>query len=689
MAAIQVIIVAIVAGVALSMGVISLLVGLHRHGEKTDLVFGILCILQFFFLISPPFGLVKSDHAPYAADLLIKRAFNYSFSGLFPWFVFYYSGYKNKVLPTVIGSLAGLCYLGMAFNRDNSPVPLFVYPILICLALIIIHGFQGVRYMKENGERRRAASFRLAMYIFLLLYIVSATYQLGNAYFMPVFHQRVFFPVNLFPIAFIVIMGIRLRTHSIQKFQLEKILGIKNQEWESLLNHIQLIIVRLDRDGNIRYINPYAVRLLQYDSYKEIIGKNWFSYFLPGPESNAAKEIFANMETHRSDTTFFKNSIITRDGLEKIVTWNNELFFDENQKINGIMSIGSDITDQELAFQRIKQLKSELEKENLLLKGEPLPEWMLQEIIGKSDALIYAVQKAGKVATSQASVLLEGETGVGKELFAELIQRNSSRVNEPFVKINCGALPAELIEDELFGHEKGAFTGASQMRKGRFEIAQGGTIFLDEIGELPLSLQPKLLRVLQNGEFERIGGQQTIKIDVRIIAATNRNLKTEVEEGRFRDDLYYRLNVFPITIPPLRSRKEDIPMLVRYFIERKSQKHSKSFKSISKADLNNLVQYGWPGNIRELKNVIERSVISSDNNQTLKLDWFYEGIQEEKGGGLPKSLEQIEKEHIIKVLQECHWRVSGDHGAAERLTMNPNTLRSKMRKLKINRETVG
>jgi transcriptional regulator with GAF, ATPase, and Fis domain len=192
---------------------------------------------------------------------------------------------------------------------------------------------------------------------------------------------------------------------------------------------------------------------------------------------------------------------------------------------------------------------------------------------------------------------------------------------------------------------------------------------------------------LQNGEFERIGGQQTIKIDVRVIAATNRDLKSEVQEGRFRDDLYYRLNVYPITIPPLRSRKEDIPMLIQYYIDRKSEEHGKTFRSISKADLNSLSGYNWPGNIRELKNVIERSVISSENNNVLKLDWFYAGIKDKKNGPLPMSLEELEKEHIIKVLQDCHWRVSGERGAAEKLTMNPNTLRSKMRKLKISRDS--
>jgi formate hydrogenlyase transcriptional activator len=259
--------------------------------------------------------------------------------------------------------------------------------------------------------------------------------------------------------------------------------------------------------------------------------------------------------------------------------------------------------------------------------------------------------------------------------------------------LNCSALPAELIEDELFGHEKGAFTGAIQSRKGRFEMADGGTIFLDEIGELPLALQPKLLRVLQNGEFQRVGGQQTVKVDVRIIAATNRDLEAEVNQARFREDLFYRLNVFPITIPSLRSRKEDIPLLIKFYIDRMVRKHNKEIQNISKADMQRLCGYAWPGNVRELANVIERSVISSEGD-TLKLDWFYHGIgngnghNNGNGAGAVKgsSMEEVEKAHIVHVLDECHWKINGDNGAAEKLNMHPNTLRSRMKKFNIARE---
>jgi transcriptional regulator with GAF, ATPase, and Fis domain len=341
--------------------------------------------------------------------------------------------------------------------------------------------------------------------------------------------------------------------------------------------------------------------------------------------------------------------------------------------------VGRDVTEGISAQRIISQLRLELEKEHIV--GDKVTG--STEIIGSSKAIAYAIEKANQVATTSAPVLLEGETGVGKELFADLVHKLSSRNGVPMIKVNCGALPKDLIEDELFGHEKGAFTSAIQSRKGRFELADGGTIFLDEIGELPLEMQPKLLRVLQNGEFERVGGQKTIKVDVRVIAATNRDLSHEVSQNRFRQDLFYRLNVFPITIPSIRKRKEDLPVLINYFIVRKSIKYNKSLQQISKADMQRLMEYEWPGNVRELKNVIERSVIAS-NGTTLKLDWFV-GKTKATEQQSTETLEHIERNHIIKVLEECHWKINGDHGAAETLNMHPNTLRSRMKKLGIKR----
>jgi PAS domain S-box-containing protein len=672
------------AGIALTMGLISLFSGLHKDGEKTDVVFGILCISIFLFFVFPPLGFIIIDHAPYPRDVIIKRIFNHIFFGLFPWFVLLYTGYKKIILPVLINLIYLSSYFIMVFSTQDNHQPLWVMTAMMGITLTVVHGFLAVRHQFKNGSKISAKWFQLAMFIYLFLFIVSAIYQLWNQYFISLLHTKIFFPINLFPLSFIVIMGIRLRTHSLERFRLERALGLKNKQWESLLNNVQLVVVHMDKSGKLQYINPYGVSMLHYSNETEMLGKNWFDYFMPGPETGIIRGLFQKVSPIGQSSLQYKNSITTKDGIEKTITWTNELVYGDDGKVNGIMSIGSDITDQEKAFQKIQELKAELEKENLMLKGEPLPDWMQKEIIGQSEAIIYAIQKAKKVAPTQASVLLEGETGVGKELFADLIQRTSLRNAKPFIKVNCGALPAELIEDELFGHEKGAFTGAIQVRKGRFEIADGGTIFLDEIGELPLALQPKLLRVLQNGEFERIGGQKSVKVDVRIMAATNRILEMEVKEGRFRDDLFYRLNVFPITIPTLRNRKEDIPMLVQSFIDRNSRKHGKTFENISKADMNHLCEYNWPGNIRELKNVIERSVINSENN-TLRLDWFYQGIKDKIHLAPPLSMDQMEKEHIMKVLLESHWRISGEGGAAEKLVMHPNTLRSRMKKLNITR----
>lgn len=625
MVSFQIVIALLSAGVALFSGLVSLFTGLHKDGEKVDLIFGVLCLAIVFFFLVPPTGFIIMDKAPYPTEIIIKRIFNVCFFMLFPWFVFFYTGYRNKILPFAIAVCGVLSYVAMALATKDTHTPLWVLTSLGMICLSLVHGFIAVRHQFKQGSRTSAIWFRSALFVYLFLFMVSLIYQTNVDYFIGIFHRKIFFPINLFPLAFILIMGVRLRTNSLERYKLEKILRLKNVQWESLMENLQQIVVHADKNSRLIYINPYGVRLLNYKTAAELIGKNWFDYFLPGSDTISIKEIYREAVATGKSVPQFKNLIVTKDGEEKTVTWTVEPTFDQEGNIVGLMSFGSDVSEQETAFQQIQSLKSELEKENLMLKGEPLPDWMQQEIIGKSDAIRYAIHKAQKVTTSQATVLLEGETGVGKELFADLIQRSSLRSTKPFVKVNCGALPADLIEDELFGHEKGAFTGAIQARKGRFEIADGGTIFLDEIGELPVSLQPKLLRVLQNGEFQRIGGQETIKVDVRVIAATNRELGAEVKAGKFRDDLYYRLNVFPITIPALRDRKEDIPLLIQFYIDRKSKKHGKSFKSVSKADLNHLNAYEWPGNIRELRNVIERAVINSES-ETLRLELFYSVI---------------------------------------------------------------
>jgi transcriptional regulator with GAF, ATPase, and Fis domain len=286
--------------------------------------------------------------------------------------------------------------------------------------------------------------------------------------------------------------------------------------------------------------------------------------------------------------------------------------------------------------------------------------------------------------------LIIGETGTGKELLARSIHALSKRKDEPMIKVNCAALPANLIESELFGHEKGAFTNAYQRKKGRFELADGGTIFLDEVGELPLELQSKFLRVLQEGEFERVGGTATLSADVRVVAATNRNLVDLVNEGAFREDLYYRLNVFPIQNLPLRERRADIPLLVRHFVKKFAAKQGKEIEHISQADLDELMRYEFPGNIRELENMIERAVIISKGKSLSLSDAYHKSSNQTIGrksySQVFKPFEEMQRDYIIEALRRSNWRISGPKGAATLLELNSRTLASKMRKLGINRK---
>jgi PAS domain S-box-containing protein len=337
------------------------------------------------------------------------------------------------------------------------------------------------------------------------------------------------------------------------------------------------------------------------------------------------------------------------------------------------------------AYDEIKRLKDNLERENIYLRHELKLESNFEEIIGQSDALKYVLFKVAQVGPTDSTVLILGETGTGKGLVARAIHEISPRKNRVMVTVNCAALPANLIESELFGREKGAFTGALNQQIGRFEFADGGTVFLDEIGELPLELQSKLLRVIEEGKFERLGSPKTVKVDVRIIASTNRVLSEEIRNGRFREDLFYRLNIFPITIPPLRNRIKDIPILVHHFLNSLSKKVGKEIREIPKTVMRELEAYHWPGNVRELQHVIERAVITA-HGSVLCLAEKIEAPNSPRSSNTPKpGLVDMERDYILKSLEESNWKVEGQHGAAESLGVNPSTLRTKMRKLGIKR----
>jgi len=332
----------------------------------------------------------------------------------------------------------------------------------------------------------------------------------------------------------------------------------------------------------------------------------------------------------------------------------------------------------------VEQLRSRLEHEKSFLEGEPRTHLHFEEIIGESPALQHVLDQVAIVAASDATVLVLGETGTGKGLVARAIHRTSKRKDRSFITLNCAAIPTGLLESELFGHEKGAFTGAVSQKIGRLELADKGTLFLDEIGEIPLELQPKLLRVLQDHEFERLGGTRTIKVDLRLIAATNRDLARSVAEKEFRSDLFYRLNVFPIRLPALRERREDIPMLVRYFVRKFARGMDRGIETVPSESMNTLINWHWPGNVRELENFIERSVILTEGT-ALRAPLAELQADSSAAGSTEHTLEGAEREHIIRVLQETGGMISGPTGAAHRLGLKRTTLQSKMQRLGITR----
>jgi formate hydrogenlyase transcriptional activator len=338
--------------------------------------------------------------------------------------------------------------------------------------------------------------------------------------------------------------------------------------------------------------------------------------------------------------------------------------------------------DNMRSYEEIDALKARFQSEAVYLQEEIKTEHNFEEIIGQSAPMRQLLRRIEQVAPADTTVLIHGETGTGKELLARAVHDRSRRKERPLVKVNCGSIPTGLVESELFGHEKGAFTGATQRRIGRFELAHGGTIFLDEVTELPLDTQVKLLRVLQEGEFERVGSSTTLKVDARVIAATNRDIEEAVRSGQFREDLFYRLNVFPVEVPPLRERKTDIPLLVSFFLSKFSKKLGKEIRGVSQDAIAKLTGYHWPGNIRELQNVIERAVVLNAG-PVLNLDPSMLQAKESAQTVSIQALETVERNHILRALDETNWVIHGKRGAAEILGLNPSTLRSRMEKLGI------
>ncbi len=452
----------------------------------------------------------------------------------------------------------------------------------------------------------------------------------------------------------------------------------------------------LDLEGKTTFVNPAAERMTGYTA-KEMIGncqhKLTHHSKLDGTVySNLECPIYAAFKdgkVHKVSNEVFWRKDGTSFPVEYVSTpiW-------ENLKMRGAVVVFRDISERKQAEEEIQRLRRQLELENAYLNEEVLEAKAYGEIVGSSPALGGILRQIEMVGPTDASVLITGESGTGKELVAREIHNRSARRKRTMIKVNCASIPKELYESEFFGHVKGAFTGAIKDRAGRFQLADGGTLFLDEIGEVPLDLQSKLLRVLQEGTYERIGDEKTRRTDVRIISATNRNLKEEVLAKRFREDLFYRLNVFPIEVPPLRHRTEDIPSLASRFLKLAAQKLNLLLPQFTKANMLELQGYDWPGNIRELQNVIERAVITSRSGKlAFNLTQGKQGngrrgkeaAQPKPDNGNPILTEQEmklrDRENILKALHQCGWKITGAGGAAETLEMKPTTLHSKIKKL--------
>jgi formate hydrogenlyase transcriptional activator len=495
-----------------------------------------------------------------------------------------------------------------------------------------------------------------------------------------------------------VIRWYNLLTDIDDRKQAEDALQKSEERWRSVFENSAIGVALTDMSGRFLATNAAYQRMLGYT--EEEIGKLTFLELTHEDYRDANWQLVSELLEGKRTQFQIEKQYRRKDGTLIWVSNNVSLVPGTKSMPRFVMALSEDITERkhteemlrrsqakvEKAFEEIKRLKDRLQDENLVLREEVDQAFMFEEIVGASPALKTVLSHVSKVAPTDSTVLISGETGTGKELIARAIHKHSRRADRAFVSLNCAATPPSLIASELFGHEKGAFTGAVQQRRGRFELAHSGTIFLDEIGEIPSDTQIALLRVLQERQIERVGGSRAIPVDVRVIAATNRDLSEAIAAGTFRSDLFYRLNVFPIQVPPLRKRREDISILVEYFVKRFAEKMGKRIHRIDKRTLELCERYSWPGNIRELQNIVERSVILC-SGETFSIDeaWLstQTPLRTDGSGPLPETLQDQEKEMIEAALTKSRGKVAGPRGAAANLGIPPSTLESKIKQLGI------
>ena len=636
------------------------------------------------------------------------------------WYIALRTGLVRRWLLWAVTVLAGLTVVldfavGIAFSGPvelrqavlpwgepfaqaiGNANPLRVVGDLLMVGFLVILVDITVRLVRR-GDRRTARLVGGSLVVYALGLFMIIPVDLG---WLPL--------PSLHTFAFLVIiaaMSWDLSEDLIRASRLSREVLANERRWHQLLDSVQLLVVSLNREGRITSINPFAEQISGYAA-AEMVGRSYLEFVSEDERHEVRSAVDLGLLGDPQQEN--ERLLITRDGEKKFVRWRSVVLLDGDGEVEGLLSVGADVTERRESEKDLRQtsaklqrtvaelelVKNRLEDENVYLREEIRAEHGFENIIGGSDALLYVLHKVRQVAPSETSVLVLGETGVGKELIARTIHAESPRSKGPFVVVNCAALPPNLIESELFGHAKGAFTGAERQRRGRFELADGGTLFLDEIGELPLEVQPALLRVLQDGQMERVGGSETIAVDVRVIAATNRDLNTDMEAGRFREDLFYRIAVYPITVPPLHDRRDDIPILVQHFVQHFARRRGTRIDQVPAEVMRRLQAYDWPGNVRELQNVIERAVLTS-TDEVMRLA---EPLERTSNGKVaPRdtapelsglTLDEVERRYIVEVLEAAQGQVSGGGGAAEVLGLHANTLRYRMKKLgiKVGRKT--
>ncbi|HUV13688.1 MAG TPA: sigma 54-interacting transcriptional regulator, partial [Acidobacteriota bacterium] len=593
-------------GMCLTIGLIHLGLGLSHPRSQIHLAFSLTALMISAATLLQPWV----HKASTVEELRVSFRWMIGYEALFwlaaVWFIVLYTGLSNRWLPSLITACFGVGLLFQIFSQGGilfreitainqvtliwgevaslpvGPSSGWRFVTDVGLLGFFILGALGCRQLLQHRSKKHAAMMGVSLGVLLVGVIQGSLVDLG------VLETPYLFSYGY--IGFVLIMSWDLINDVVRVSALSLQVSAQEERWKTLCNRVRLAIVGLDPEGKVNFANPYFSELTGFDR-QELLGRSWFEGFLVEPIREETSRVFKSREI----PDHFQSSILTSSGGEKIVAWSNVTLVNSDGEFAGTLSIGADISDRieaeeklRTSIEELERLKDDLKEENISLLEEVSRGSGFPEIVGESPALKYVLQRVQEVAPTEANVLLEGETGVGKELMAQAIHARSERCGRPLLKVDCATLPPPLLESELFGHVKGAYTGADRARRGRFELADGGTIFLDEVGELPLEIQPKLLRVLQDGRFERLGSETTTEVDVRIIAATNRDLKQEVAESRFRGDLYFRLSVFPISVPPLRSRHGDIPLLLAHFVDGFAKKYGKAIETIPKGVLDQL-----------------------------------------------------------------------------------------------------